>query len=238
MIKAVFFDLDGTLLRIDEQIFTKKYLSLLLNKVSYLGYNKDNLVPVLFKGIQAMSLNDGSKTNEEAFFEVFYSLLGEDKRKDRAVFDDFYSHEFSNLKEVCEYTPLSNKIVKFVKSLNLKAYLSTNPYFPMNGQLTRINIAGMDHKDFDYITSYENFSYCKPNPMYFKTLLNKFNLKKEEVIVIGNNDYEDGDCASSLGIKVYLVKGYLIHSSNCHNKYEEIELNQVKDVILKEVQHY
>ena len=40
----------------------------------------------------------------------------------------------------------------------------------------------------------------------------KFSLKPEEVIVFGNNDYEDGDCASALGIKVYLVDGYLIRS--------------------------
>jgi FMN phosphatase YigB (HAD superfamily) len=45
--------------------------------------------------------------------------------------------------------------------------------------------------DFDYITSYENSNYTKPNPMYFQILLDEFNLKPEEVILFGNNEYED-----------------------------------------------
>ena len=72
--------------------------------------------------------------------------------------------------------------------------------------------------------------------MYFKVLLEKFNLKSDEVIVFGNNDFEDGDCASALGLKVYLIDGYLIHSSNAKGKYETIELNQVISTIEKEIE--
>ena len=68
-------------------------------------------------------------------------------------------------------------------------------------------------------------------------LLDKFSLKPEEVIVFGNNDDEDGDCASALGIKVYLVDGYLIRSEKARGNYPIILLSNVIDVIKEEMKN-
>ena len=40
----------------------------------------------------------------------------------------------------------------------------------------------------------------------------KFNLKSDEVILFGNNDYEDGECALKNNIKTYLIKGLVFHT--------------------------
>jgi hypothetical protein len=61
-----------------------------------------------------------------------------------------------------------------------------------------------------------------------------FILKPEEVILFGNNNYEDGDCASSLGIKTYLVKGYIIYNPKAKGTYEEIEMKDIIPTIEKE----
>ena len=76
----------------------------------------------------------------------------------------------------------------------------------------------------DYITSYENSNYTKPNPMYFQVLLDKFNLKPEEVILFGNNEYEDAWCAYQLGIKTYLINEYLMESDKLLEKAPIINL--------------
>ena len=61
MIKAVFFDLDGTLLPMDEDEFIKIYFKLLAKRLMPLGYNPDDLIKVIWGGTNAMFNNDGSK---------------------------------------------------------------------------------------------------------------------------------------------------------------------------------
>lgn len=234
MLKAVFFDLDGTLLPMDEKVFTEGYFKFLIEKVAPLGYEPKKLIDVIWKGTYLMVKNDGRKTNEEVFWDYFYSVYGKEKEKDKAVFDDFYRNEFSKASVFCKKNPLAKEIVSFVHSQGLEAILSTNPFFPRDGQRMRLSFISLDDTDFDYVTDYSNSSFCKPNPMYFRSLLQKRNLLPEEVILFGNNTLEDGDCASSCGIKTYLVKGFIIHSDKAKGVYPEIGMEGVMSVIEEE----
>ena len=88
----------------------------------------------------------------------------------------------------------------------------------------------LDHlkpEDFDYLTYYENSTYSKPNPKYFKSLLEKFNLKPEEVVLFGNNTLEDGDCSAACGIRCFLVKGNIIYDPKAMGSYPEISMSEV-----------
>lgn len=235
MLKAVFFDLDGTLLPMDEQEFTKGYFKFLLEKVSSRGYGEPSFfIDTIWKGVYAMYKNDGTMNNEDRFWNVFDEAYQEDKSKDKPIFDSFYVNEFKKAKAFTAPNPLAREIVDYCHSHVEHTILSTNPIFPRGGQITRLSFIGLKEDDFEYITDYSNSVYCKPNPMYFKSLLEKFNLKPEEVILFGNNNYEDGDCASSLGIKTYLVKGYIIYNPKAKGTYEEIEMKDIIPTIEKE----
>ena len=62
------FDLDGTLLPMDNDIFVKGYLSLLANVAAKAGgYDKDIFLKGMWKGVAAMTRNDGRCKNEEVF---------------------------------------------------------------------------------------------------------------------------------------------------------------------------
>ena len=82
MLKAVFFDLDGTLLPLNEEEFTKIYFGLLSKRMIPLGYEPEELISVIWAGTKAMYKNDGIKTNEEVFWDVFKSHYGIEKMKD------------------------------------------------------------------------------------------------------------------------------------------------------------
>lgn len=235
MLKAVFFDLDGTLLPMDEKVFTEGYFRFLVKKVSPCGYEPKKLIDTIWKGTYLMVKNDGRKSNEEVFWDCFSSVYGENSLKDKSFFDEFYLNEFREAKSFCKENPLAKEIVSFVKKKGLKCILSTNPFFPREGQKTRISFIGLKEDDFDYITDYSNSSFCKPNPKYFASLLEKFRLKPEEVILFGNNTLEDGDCARAVGIKTYLVKGYIIHNEKAEGIYPEIEMKDVTEIIEKEI---
>ncbi len=236
MLKAVFFDLDGTLLPMDENEFLKVYFHFISQKVKGLGYETEKLIDTIWAGTGLMYRNNGNATNEKVFWEHFLSVYGKERMKDKKYFDNFYLNEFKNTKEACRENELALDIVKFAKEKTGLVILSTNPIFPLEGIKTRIGFIGLKESDFDYITSYENSYHSKPNPLYFDDLLKKFNLKSDEVILFGNNDLEDYLCSKKVGIKCYLVGDNLIlHDEISNNeKIPHIKISEVIETIEKE----
>jgi FMN phosphatase YigB (HAD superfamily) len=62
-IKAVLFDLDGTLLPMDMDKFVKLYFGALVEKFTPCGYEAEDFVNSAWKGINAMRNNDGKVIN-------------------------------------------------------------------------------------------------------------------------------------------------------------------------------
>ena len=71
MITTVLFDLDGTLLPMDNDAFTKGYFKLLAAKLAPHGYEPRRLVDAIWAGTAAMVQNDGTCTNQERFWQSF-----------------------------------------------------------------------------------------------------------------------------------------------------------------------
>lgn len=86
MITTLLFDLDGTLLPMDTEVFTKHYFSLLVQKLAPYGYEAKPLIGAVLAGIEAMAVNDGSVTNEEAFWKLLcVSPRRTDERADPGI---------------------------------------------------------------------------------------------------------------------------------------------------------
>ena len=133
-ITTVLFDMDGTLLPMDNDEFTKAYFKLLAAKLIPHGYNAEELVAAVWKGTGAMVRNDGSRSNHDAFWEVFAAALGERVHGDHAVFDEFYRNEFNRAKAVCGYSEYSAKVIKALKQKGRRVVLASNPIVPMEAQ--------------------------------------------------------------------------------------------------------
>ena len=58
-ITTVLFDLDGTLLPMDQEIFVKTYFSLLAKKLAPHGYEPEALINAVWAGTRAMVKNTG-----------------------------------------------------------------------------------------------------------------------------------------------------------------------------------
>ena len=74
-IKMIMFDLDGTLLPMDMEEFTGGYFKLLAPKMIAYGYETDKLVKSIWHGTGAMVRNNGSCSNEEAFWKDFAGII-------------------------------------------------------------------------------------------------------------------------------------------------------------------
>ena len=112
MITTVLFDLDGTLLPMDNDEFTRYYFNLLAKKMAAHGFEPEELIKGIWIGKEAMVNNDGSKSNEEAFWEGFTTIFGSKVRELESEFLEFYKNEFNEAKVICSPTEDANKVVK------------------------------------------------------------------------------------------------------------------------------
>ena len=208
MIRTVMFDLDGTLLPFFQDEFVKLYFKGLCKKLAPLGYDPNKLVKVVWKGTEAMIGNDGSRNNCAAFWEVFHTAFP-GLPDAEPLCDEFYTKEFDEVKACLKYIPNHKPMIDRLRNAGLNVLLATNPIFPMCAQETRLSWCGLSKSDFALVTSYENSSYCKPNPAYFDELLAKIGGDPKECVMIGNSIKEDMLPARSLGSEVFLVDGFI-----------------------------
>lgn len=209
-INTVLFDLDGTLLPMDQEEFTNAYFALLAEKAAPYGYGAKPLVSAVWQGTKAMIKNDGTTRNFDRFWDTFAGILGEEVRSLRPVFDEFYEKEFHGAKAATGENPLAKKVVEGLKSRGYDVILATNPLFPAVGVKTRLSWIGLAPEDFSLVTTYENSSFCKPNPAYFGEILEKTGKRPEECLMVGNDGAED-TAAAQKGMDVYLVTDCLMN---------------------------
>ena len=226
-IKTILFDLDGTLLPMDQDLFIATYLKKLVTYLAPHGYDPKELADIIWKGTGAMLKNDGTHTNEEVFWNVFCSHYGEGSRKDEPIFEEYYRTLFQTAKDVCGYTDKAAEIVSILKSKSFRLVLATNPLFPSIATESRVRWAGISPSDFEYISTYDNSSFCKPNPDYYRELIQKLKLDPSKCLMVGN-DTSDDMVAQSLGMEVFLLTDCLINTKNAdisqypHGSFEEL----------------
>ena len=211
MIDTVCFDLDGTLLPMDQEEFVNTYLELLARKLEPHGYEPRHLTAAIWSGTPAMVDNDGSRTNEEAFWEDFCHIFGEQARKDLPLFEEFYAADFARARTVCRFAPQAAEIIGLLKEKGVRLVLATNPLFPAIATRQRIRWAGLEPGDFELVTTYENSGFCKPNPEYYRDLLEKLGADAERCLMVGNDVQEDIRPAQALGMETFLLTPCLIN---------------------------
>ena len=213
-IKYVLFDLDGTLLPMDQDVFMKAYFGGLIKKLAPHGYDADTLIKAIWTGTKAMVMNNGDKTNEEVFWDAFVNLLGERVIADKHYLDEYYVESFDGVQKACGYNPKAREAVEKIKEMGYTAVLATNPLFPSIATEKRMKWAGFDKSDFLLFTTYENSRHCKPNLDYYRDVLTSIGACGEECLMVGNDVREDM-IARKLGMKVFLLDDCII------NKYRE-----------------
>lgn len=213
MMKTVFFDLDGTLLPLDQDYFISCYFKSMTKAMAAHGYEPKIFMDAVMKGTMAMVTNDGSITNEEALWRSFNESYGRDTRNDEQLYIDFYETEFQNLRDVCGFHPMAAQIVQMLRAEGYGVILATNPMFPAIATHSRIRWAGLAPEDFDLVTTYENSCHSKPNPAYYQDILETMNLTPEECLMVGN-DVDEDMIAETLGMKVFLLTDCLLNRKN------------------------
>lgn len=205
---TILFDLDGTLLPMDQETFIRAYFTQLIKRFAPLGYTKEELTGGIWKGTYAMIANDGTMTNRERFWQVFSALVAHDLDGLEAQMDDFYAREFDKVREITHPNGLARPIIDTLKAKGYTVVLATNPVFPRVAVQTRLSWIGLKLEDFAWVTTYETSHFCKPNPRYFEKILKTIGKTPDKCRMIGNNT-DDDMSAATLGMETFLVNDFL-----------------------------
>ena len=209
-IRYIFFDLDGTLLPMDQDHFIRTYMGALSTYMQPHGFEPKHLVETVWRGTDAMFKNNGSATNEEVFWNTFTAVYGPEVRRSEPIFERFYHTRFADVQSSCGYNPEAAQTVVKLKDMGFELVLATQPIFPAIATENRMQWAGLNKHDFKLYTTYENSSFCKPNPAYYQQILDKIGAAPDQCLMVGNDVTEDM-VAQRLGMKVFLLTDCLIN---------------------------
>lgn len=205
-IQAVFFDLDGTLLPMDQEAFTRGYFQELASVlVPVTKIAPEALVAAVWDGTRAMVKNTGERSNADVFWDRFSAATGLETDLCRPLCDRFYSNEFHRAKRFTGENPLAAEAVALARGKGRRVVLASNPLFPLVGQASRLGWVGLAPEDFDLVTSYESDRFCKPNPRYYSDICARLGVTPQECLMIGNDETEDMYAATAAGLRAWLV---------------------------------
>ena len=209
-VTTILFDLDGTLLPMDQELFAKTYFMSIAKAIAPRGYEFDAVIKGIWAGTKAMMKNTGEKVNEAVFWETFASIFGDRVYDDRPCFDRFYVEHFDEIAAVCGHDHRAAEVIRLCHERGCKTVLATNPIFPSIATEKRMKWAGLSPEDFELFTTYENSRYCKPNLKYYTTILEALGVSPSECLMVGNDVGEDM-IAQELGMKVFLLTDCIIN---------------------------
>jgi len=230
MITTILFDLDGTLLPLDEKVFLKSYFGRMAKRFAFHGLDPNALIGGLLAGTEKMRKNLGPHTNETVFWDEFQQFVPQ------AValtdeFERFYLEEFDLVQESARIEPLARQVIDCLHQKGYELVLATNPLFPRIATEKRIRWAGLVPADFSYISTYENSQATKPSSAYYGEILEKIHKIPSECLMIGNDASEDM-AAGELGVDTFLVTDGLINVKNLDlNAFHHGDFRELADWI-------
>lgn len=203
-IQAILFDLDGTLLDANMDVFLPHYFKALSARVAHL-LPPDQFIASLMQASRAMMVNDGHDTNETVFAQAFYPLVGYPRQELEPIFTDFYVKGFPKLRQYTRRKPQAHRIVQAAFDRGYDVVIATNPLFPATAIQQRLEWAGVADFPFRLVTTYENSRATKPNLLYYEQILETIGHPAPACLVVGDEDMDM--VAAHLGCPTFLVPG-------------------------------
>jgi FMN phosphatase YigB (HAD superfamily) len=203
-LKAVLFDLDGTLIDVNLKTFIPDYLKLLSESVSHLIPPR-KFISKLLKASEMVNNNDGRDTNENVYASAFFPIEGYSREEIEPFFDRFYENNFKKLKKHTSVIPEARKVVQTVFYKGYDVVIATTPVIPLTAIQQRLEWAGVGDFDYKLITSIENTYATKPNLLYFMHIFKFLGYSAEECIMIGD-EHKDMVC-KELGAQTFFIEG-------------------------------
>ena len=192
MIKAFIFDVGGTLVKTDEAILNALTIALKENGISFQEKDKEKVIRVF---------GQGQLKNVQTAVEVSYR----GPEKEKKIKDCFASFQNIFPRKVMDDFALLPFVAESLDTLKKKG----KKLAVLTGFDKQETAFFLEHlqlkKHFDLILSAEDIGKHRPNPQGLLIALERLQLKKEEVLYVGDA-WVDIQFARNAGVKVCCVK--------------------------------
>lgn len=199
MIRAVLFDLDDTLLRLNLTAFIARYVAgatRLLASAARMSPSALGLPYVrAFLAMDAQDRED-SLTNERLFNKTILESTG--IPLDDPVIADLMTYYETDIVPsfsggIVSARPVdgARAAIEAVHDAGLVCALATNPTFSLACDRARMGWAGVSEDDFALVSTYSNSTRCKPSLRYYQEFANLLGVRLEECLMVGNDAARD-----------------------------------------------
>ena len=204
MIKAILFDLDGTLSLMNHEEFRHNYVGLLAPRFANL-MSPERFAKQLWRSTEVMVREPKpGRTNLQTFFDDFTRATSLAFGVLWPIFQDFYDQDFPALRMLVKPNPDGKKAVDTAMQQGYAVAVAANPVMPKSAILERVSWAGLAPEQFVLVPALEEFHFCKPQPGFFAEMAERLQMRPEECLMVGNNPSEDL-AGRELGMKTFLV---------------------------------
>lgn len=229
-IKAVLFDLVGTLIYVRDSVGT-----VYSNVASFYGIEADarGLDNAFQEVVHKDPQPSGGEKEEKKWwkkvvYETFDSAGYDLKEKFDEIFEVLFK-EFTNENAWGIYPEVKNVLSEVVKN-KYKTGLISNFDSRLELILRQLDL----YKYFDCLSYSGKIGYSKPDPRIFQFALKELNILPEEALYVGDSLSSDYYPAQNLNINVYLIdrenKG-LLQQSPAGDVKTIFSLNQICDIL-------
>jgi len=204
-LRAVLFDLDGTLLDNDMDVFITHYLRRFAPHLAH-RIPADKFVQAWLHALQMMLRNtDVTLTNQQVFDLHFYPQLGLSRQDALPSEKAFFATSYRGLSSLVRPRPGARETVQAMLDAGLLAVIATNPIFPRVAVEQRLEWAGVGDLPFALVTHAENMHATKPHAHYYHEVLKHIDCAPDECIMVGDDYINDIQPATKLGMRTYWV---------------------------------
>lgn len=207
MIRALMLDLDDTLLGNNMDTFMASYFALLRDFARPI-LNDETFLPHLIQATQAAIHNsDPALTNADVFWANFERLSGARRSELEPFFMRFYETEFSQLRAATVMRPAAADLVSTAIDQGCAVVVATNPLFPRTAIEQRLDWAGVpvDRYAYALVTTYEIMHATKPQPAYYREILDYVGCPAEAAMMVGDDWRNDIVPAATVGLRTFWI---------------------------------
>ncbi|MFW9921965.1 MAG: HAD family hydrolase [Candidatus Thorarchaeota archaeon] len=203
VINALLFDMDSTIIQIEEYDFSKNYFQLLHNH-----YFPELDMRFFYQSMHEITKNVminsfPKEFTMETFMREMSSKFNQTPEELYVKFMSFYNNEYDKLEKYISPMKGVKNLMNECIERGFEIIVATTPVFPEVAITKRLKWGGLGDFDFKLVTHAENMHFSKPRVEYYIEILSYIKKKVTECMMIGNEFIGDIVGPTKLGMKTF-----------------------------------